>query len=64
VCTSAIGDPVDVLLDRDGIMFDNTDGLPGPVIMKRFGNPTRGETEVRLGAVGPLVGELQVRHDR
>ena len=24
----------------DTIMFDSTDGLPGPVIMYRFGNPT------------------------
>ena len=24
----------------DTIMFDSTEGLPGPVTMKRFGNPT------------------------
>ena len=24
----------------DTIMFDSTDGLPGPVIMNRFGNPS------------------------
>ena len=24
----------------DTIMFDSTDGLPGPVTVKKFGNPT------------------------
>ena len=35
----AVGDPLDVLLDRRSSMLVSTDGLPGPVIMNRFGKP-------------------------
>ena len=34
----AVGDPVDVLLDGDHHVAE-TDGLPGPVIVKRLGKP-------------------------
>ena len=36
-------------------MFDSTDGLPGPVMMKKFGKPTVDEPEVGGRAVGPLL---------
>jgi hypothetical protein len=35
----AVGDPVDVLLDRHA-MLDSTEGLPGPVMVKKLGKPT------------------------
>ena len=38
----------------DTIMFDSTDGLPGPVIMNRFGKPDDRQTEVGDGPVRPL----------
>ena len=34
----AVGDPVDVLLDGHDHVADHG-GLPGPVMVKRFGNP-------------------------
>ena len=34
-----LADPLDVLLARM-TMFARTDGLPGPVMVKKFGNPT------------------------
>ena len=39
----------------DTAMFDSTDGLPGPVIMNRFGKPTRHQAEVGDRPVRPLV---------
>ena len=36
-------------------MFDSTDGLPGPVIMKKLGKPAVVETQVGGGAVRPLL---------
>ena len=39
-------------IDTD--MFDSTDGLPGPVIMNRFGKPDGHQAEVRHRPVGPL----------
>ena len=41
----------------DTAMFDSTDGLPGPVIMKRFGKLSHRETEIGLRPVGPDVGQ-------
>ena len=46
------------------IMLTSTDGLPGPVTMKRFGNPAVAMPEVGPGSVGPLVAQMQpVRAD-
>ena len=41
----------------DTIMLVSTDGLPGPEIVKRFGNPTDAEPEIGARALGPRVAQ-------
>ena len=40
-------------------MLLSTDGLPGPVIMNRFGKPATDQAEIRARPLGPLVVQRQ-----
>ena len=45
-------------------MLDFTDGLPGPVIMNRFGKSRRHQPEIGARAVRPFIPEARTTGDR
>ena len=55
----AVATPKSTCCSIDTIMFDRTDGLPGPVIVKRLGKPARHEPEVGRRPVGPLLPQRE-----